>query len=175
MFKHSVVLWSFSVGSLPKVTLFTPHTTHLRNYAALRTSISITRLTGLIQYITYSILTFLEFENIPEQWPHLHFEAEWKVSSGLRCCGKLPSKTGCGQSWRTVRALGCWLSHLSWLSQQDVTAALSPLPADHWAWHPLHSPVLSPPPPYLYPRLTLTSKSLQQEWSSTPWCQSGEM
>lgn len=96
-----------------------------------------------------------ESENVPERRPHFH------IAAALRCCGKLPSNTGCRQGWRTVRALGCWLSHLSWLSQQDVTAALSLLPADHWAWHPLRSPALSPPPPYLYPRLALTSKSLQ--------------
>lgn len=81
----------------------------------------------------------------------LHCRREREVSASWRCCGKLPSNTGCGQRWRTVRASGCWLSHLSWTSQQDVTAALSLLPADHWAWHPLHSPALSPPPPYLHP------------------------
>lgn len=70
-----------------------------------------------------------------------------KVRACLGCCGKLSSNTECRKSWRAVRASGCWLSHLSWLSQQDVTAALSLLPADHWAWHPLHSPAPSPPSP----------------------------
>lgn len=71
----------------------------------------------------------------------LHW-SEWKVSSDVRCCEKLPSNTSCRQGWRTVRALGCWLSHLSWLSQQDVTAA--PLSVARWPLDLASSPLTCP-------------------------------
>lgn len=84
----------------------------------------------------------------------------------------LPWNTGCRRGWSAVRASACWLSHLSWLSQQDVTAAFSVLPADHWAWDPLRSPALSQ---YLYPHFILASTSLQRECESRALCQRGGM
>lgn len=53
-----------------------------------------------------------------------------------------PQTQACRQGWRTVRALGCWLSHLSWLSQQDVTAA--PLSVARWPLDLASSPLTCP-------------------------------
>lgn len=87
----------------------------------------------------------------------------WRASSALRCCEKPRSCRSCRTRWRTV-GLGLLIvsSVLAKSAGRDSPPALL-VPADHWTWHPLLSPALSPPPPRA-PSLASPAISVQQEW-----------